>query len=452
MKPSPARMAALEVVTRVRERDAYAHETLDAVLRDRALESREAALATRIAYGTIATRGTLDEALLRYVSDPTGLEPRVSDALAIAAYQLLFMRVPPHAAVSEGVELVRAHRKAAAGLANAVLRRLAADAADFPWGDPTTDVSALARQHGHPVWIAELWRAELGDEVAARVMEADNEPAPMFLAHVPTGRPLTEVIDLLRQCGARPKMCAVPGCIVVEDAAAARHSEVIAGRDVLVMDAGAQLAVHSLVEVAGNSVAEVGAGRGSKTLLAASLLESKGVSSRIVALDVHGFKLAELERSAKAMALSSIDTFVTDASETIREVGLEPASVDSVLVDAPCSGLGTLRRHPDRRWRAKPSEIESLATLGQLLLEQSSRLVRPGGFVVYSTCTVVRRENDGVIEGFLASEAGEGFVLDPLTTVVPAEWERFMQPEGWFRSLPESGGPDGHFVARVRRK
>lgn len=451
MTASAARTAALEVVTRVREREAYAHETLDSILTRIGLDSREAALATRIAYGTIATRGTLDEAVLRYVKDPSRLEPRVGDALALTAYQLLFMRIPAHAAVSEGVELVRAHRRSAAGLANAVLRRLAADAADFPWGDPDKDLSALARLYGHPLWLAELLDAELGRGVATQIMAADNEPAPLFLAHVPTARPLPEVIDILSRDGAAPTECPLPGCIVVQDASAARRSRVISDKDVLVMDAGAQFAVAAWRQVAGRTVVEVGAGRGSKSLLAASQLRFGGASPRISAVDLHDFKLEALQEAAAQMGLDGIETIAVDASAGGLQTVIEELSADSVLVDAPCSGLGTLRRHPDRRWRANPSEIDVLADLGGRLLAESSRLVSRGGFMVYSTCTLARRENEDVIEGFLASDAGAGFALDSLASLVPPQWERFIQAEGWFRSLPEPGGPDGHFVARIKR-
>jgi len=122
-----------------------------------------------------------------------------------------------------------------------------------------------------------------------------------------------------------------------------------------------------------------------------------------------------------------------------------------VLIDAPCSGLGTLRRHPDRIWRAKPEEIESLAALGAALLERCTRLVKPGGFVVYSTCTVARRENEDVIEAFLASAGGRGFELASLADEVPLEWKGFVTENGCFRSHPRTGGPDGHFVARLTR-
>jgi 16S rRNA (cytosine967-C5)-methyltransferase len=129
----------------------------------------------------------------------------------------------------------------------------------------------------------------------------------------------------------------------------------------------------------------------------------------------------------------------------------EPGSVDAVLVDAPCSGLGTLRRRPDRRWRASEAELPALAALGSKLLATAADLVKPGGFVVYSTCTVSRVENVDVLEGFLATESGSRFTIDSLAKETPDEWRGFLGPQGWLQSIPREDGPDGHFVARLKR-
>jgi len=448
---SKARRLAVKVVTRVREREAYAHETLDAVLSAAKPDQRDAAFATRLAYGTVACRGTLDEAIARFVSAPASLEPLVADALAVSAYEILFARTPARAAVSEGVELVRAVQPRAAGLANAVLRRLAEAADAFPWGDVSTDTSALARSLGHPAWLAELWVGELGRETATRVMQADNEPAPLYLAHMPFAGPLDVAIDRLAQDGAEPAVCELPGCVTAGIASAAIRSEALRQRLFIVADAGAQYAAYVMAPLPGTSIVEIGAGRGTKTLIMAGIAREAGGEVSITAIDTHRFKLDALTQAAQALGVAGITTAVADATEPRDETLPGPQSADSVLVDAPCSGLGTLRRHPDRRWRARPQEIEALAALGARLLESAAALVKPGGFVVYSTCTIARRENAQVVEAFLASEAGRGFGVVPLDAQTPASWTRFVTPEGFFQSLPESGGMDGHFVARLER-
>ena len=449
MKASRARSLARQVVSRVRERDAYAHETLDAMLKRSELEPRDTAFATRLAYGTISARGTLDEIVAARLTPGTNLQPVVKDCLAVSAYEILFLSTPKRAAVNEGVELVRAVQERAAGLANAVLRRIAESAADFPWGDPSTDIVALARLHAHPLWLAQSWVDEYGHDVAASMMAANNEPAPLFLA---TPVDAASITAALQDEGVVVAPCALPGCLVAEDPSAAIKSTTVADRRAFVMDAGAQFAVHAVPLAPDSDVIEVGAGRGSKTLLIAARAAAAGLKVSVLAVDTHSHKLDTLRSDAARLGLNGITTLVADATKPDQNTWPAPGGADVVLVDAPCSGLGTLRRHPDRRWRAIPAEIESLAALGTRLLQSAVSLVKPGGFVVYSTCTVARRENHDVVASFLASEVGSDFTTDPLNDTVPGEWSHFITPEGWFQAIPAAGGPDGHFVARLRRR
>lgn len=451
MTAAPARLVALEAVTRVREKSSYAHETLAALFDRRSLSPRDVALATRLTYGTIACRGTLDASISRYLSQPGRLEPRVADALALSAYELLFARTPARAVVSEGVELVKSVQPKASGLANAVLRRLSEAASGFPWGDPSTDASALARSTGHPQWLADLWIEELGFESAAAIMAANNEPAPLFLAHVPFEVGYDVVMDILARDGAEPSGCVPEGCILSGAPSAAVKSSALARGLVVVADASAQFAASVAAANRPSVIVEIGAGRGTKSLIMAGQAHVAGANVRITAVDSHAFKLKALTDAANKVGAKSIETVVADATKADSPCLPPPGTADAVLVDAPCSGLGTLRRHPDRRWRALYEEIAILADLGSQLLNTAAILVKPGGFVVYSTCTIARRENADVIEGFLASDAGRGFTIDSLAPVTPAQWSRFVTSEGYFQSLPEPGGPDGHFVARLKR-
>lgn len=455
MSASRARRTALLVVSRVRERNAYAHEILDAVLRQQSdLDSRDAALATRLSYGVISTRGTLDEAVDRCTERPTRLEPRVRDALAISAWELLFGGAEPHIAVHEGVELVRGIRSQAAGLANAVLRRLAASAAEFPWGDPVADDAALARQFGHPLWMTRQLIADLGRTVAAEMLEADNSPAPLYLAHLPFKRSLDASMALLTARGADPIPGPVSGSIEARcpSSVAAEGAEVLAD-DALVCDAAAQFAVRALGARPGMRLAEIGAGRGTKSILAQADAFRAGGLAELWAIDSHAFKVEILARTVARFGLSDhVHPVLADASRLSEAKDVPaPGTIEAVLVDAPCSGLGTLRRHPDKRWRISPDDVETLALLGSSLLSEAARLVSPGGFVVYSTCTLTRRENADVIRGLLASEIGSRFIVDSLANEVPDAWQGFVSEEGFFQSVPRLGGPDGHFVARLRR-
>ena len=451
MNVSPARHTARTVLSQVRERDAYGHEVLSAALRSAKLEAPDAAFATRLVYGVLQTAGTLDEALARYIAQ-RHIEPRVRDSLRLAAYELLFQRTEPRAAVHQGVELVRAVRPQAAGLANAVLRRLATDADSFPWGDPDSDDGALARLYGHPRWLADLWIRELGRVDAARVMAADNEPAPLFLAANPFAGSAEDAWSALQADGAEPEHCVPSGCIVSREAGAAVRGDALASGIVIAVDAAAQLVAQLVHPVSQQAIVEIGAGRGTKTLLLQALATASGGPANILAVDVHAFKSRLLEERLAHLGVPGVSTLTADATALDGVLGApDPGSVDAVLVDAPCSGLGTLRRHPEKRWRVSEGDIGSVARLGASLLQAASHLVRVGGFVVYSTCTLANAENSDVIDAFLASEEGQGFSPDPLGQDVPAEWRHWLVGDSVFRSLPTSGGPDGHFAVRLRR-
>ena len=342
MSATHARTLALEVVSRVRARDAYAHETLDAVLRKSHAVHRDAAFATRLAYGTIACRGTLDEAVSRFVAKTASLEPTVADALALSAYELLFARTPPHVAVSEGVELVRSVQPRAAGFANAVLRRLADATPGFPWGDPATDDEALARSVGHPLWLTRMWVEELGRDVASGVMHANNEPAPLFLAHLPFTASFEETFASLVRDGVDPAPLHCP------DASwPVCHRRLSGAVPCGSITLWSWTREHSwrhgpCVRSMRDHIVEIGSGRGSKTFIMAGLALAAGHDTRITAIDNHDFKLTALDDTARSIGLGTVSALRVDATSTGLETLVGPPAVDRVLVDAPCSGLGTL--------------------------------------------------------------------------------------------------------------
>jgi 16S rRNA (cytosine967-C5)-methyltransferase len=435
----------------VRESSSYGHEVLSAALQRATLSADDASFATRLAYGALQTEGTLDEAIDRHTGGKR-LEPRVRDALRVATYEILFLHTEDRASVHQGVELVKTVRPQASGLANAILRRVAEDAPSFPWGDPDEDDAALARRHAHPRWLADMWISELGRETAAAVMAANNEPAPLFVAVNPFLSTAAEAHATLESDGADPRPCALAGCILAGDPAAAVHGRALAEGPVFVADAAAQLVASLVSARPGQTIVEVGAGRGTKTVLIQAAAVAAGGPARLFTVDLHEFKTRLLQERLASYGVPGVTALTGDATDLATVEGM-PAqqSADAVLIDAPCSGLGTLRRHPEKRWRITQAEIRELSTLGAALLAEASRLVRPGGFVVYSTCTLANAENDGVVSAFLASEQGREFSLGSLRQDVPVEWARFITHEGYFRSVPEPGGPDGHFAARLVR-
>ncbi|MCL2654550.1 MAG: hypothetical protein FWD65_02485 [Coriobacteriia bacterium] len=457
MALSEARLAARETLTRVRERSAYAHESLDRVLsRHPSLSDCDSALATRLAYGAIACYGTLEEVVDRRLRNPRKTDPLLRDSLLLSTYELLFTDTPLYATVSEGVLLAKALRTRYASPTNAILRRIGRERELFPWGDPKADVEAHARLRGHPVWLAQLLRERFGYEQADLIMQTNNEAAPTYLAVMEPVLSASEALSTLTRIGAGPQALELPGALLAAEPAKIRGLSGLHARRLLVMDYCAQLAVHLADLRPGQRFIEVGAGRGSKTLLAATRARMRGGSARLVAIDLHAFKTEIITQDAAYLGYDEITALPADATAPLAPVlqgtGLSTRA-DVVLLDAPCSGLGTLRRHPDRRWRTGPADIAALAQQNIELLNQSAPLVDRRGTLIYSTCTMTAEENFDVLEKFLHAEAGRGFSIAALAPEeVPRSLRSFIDQRGCFQSFPQPEGPDGHFIARLRRR
>ena len=446
MSVAPARRLVLRVLARTRKDAAFSGAVLSGELVSANLSAGDAALATHLTYGVVASAGILDEAIDRYSARE--LEPRVRDALRLGAYELLFGRAPVYAVVDQTVEAVRAVRPQAAGLANAVMRKLAGTAAEFPWGDPAEDRAALARATAHPRWIVDLFLEELGEERGRAALFSALEPAPTYIRLDPF---MAGTADALEALSAASPQCAQPDpdCRLLEiPSAAFRGGAAAVGW--FAMDAAAQIAPLACAPSAGMRIADVGAGRGNKTICLQSLAVRTGGPAAIVAVEIHAGKAEALGRRLQNSHVPSVEVVAADACDLASVFGRD--AFDAVLVDAPCSGLGTLRRYPEKRWRLSENDIRRLNERQRALVASAAGVVRPGGRVVYSTCSVAAEENAGIVQSFLDLPEGRRFALEPLRGIVPAEWQEFVTADGCFQSWPTVGGPDGHFVAVLRRE
>jgi 16S rRNA (cytosine967-C5)-methyltransferase len=430
----------------VRRETAFSGAVVAAELGRARLRPDDAALATRLAYGTLAAEGVLDGVIDRFAKG--ALEPRVRDSLRLGAYELLFSRVPVYAVVDQTVGAVRQVRPQAASLANAVMRRIAEVAPEFPFGDPATDLDALARATGHPRWIADVAFASLGDAAARDMLAAGLEPAPTYVRLDPFAESPAVALAALAAAGAGPEpsppdpdcyLLARPGAVVGEGL----------GAGAFAMDAAAQIAPAAVAPAPGEHVADVGAGRGNKTVCLQSLAVRAGGSAAITALENHAGKVERLRARLDASGVPGVVTLVCDALDLADTPGY--GSFDAVLLDTPCTGLGTLRRYPEKRWRLHPDDLTRMAELQSALLASVATAVRPGGRVVYSTCSIAAAENGDVLHGFLQGPGAGTFALERLDGMVPQEWKRYVDPSGCFQSWPITGGPDGHYVARLCR-
>ena len=409
---SPARRAAFAVVRRVFEDGAYADRALRSV--SEGLDGRDRALARRLAYGTVQRCRTLDDAIEAIGRRPVRkLDPPVRAALRLGAYQLAFLDgVPRYAAVNESVELVRGARlQRAVPFANAVLRRLADGARAHCEALPEMTPREAALRHSYPDWIAETWWRELGADEARVLMAAQNEEAET-------------AVRLVRGSIEGREDAVVPGAWVVDRVDEGAVDE---GR-VWPQSRGSQLVGHAVGSREGERTLDLCAAPGGKATM---------LAGEVVAVEVDEARAAQLEGNARRLGAAGVRVVRADG----RSLPPELEGFDRALVDAPCSGLGVLASRPDLRWRAEP-----LPELQAELLRAAIARVRPGGTVVYSTCTINAPENEEVVDGVLA----EGRV--ELAATLGHEWPAFRhrsRPE-LLQTLPHVHGTSGFFVARLR--
>lgn len=452
---SASRKAALTTLCIARERDAYVRELVNSKAGKAAvakLSPEDRALATRLALGVVATRGTLDEAVDRYASKPEKIAPAVRDALRIAAYEILFLQKSPHAAVSQGVELVKSVAKNAGGLANAILRRVAEGADVFM-------AESDAHRFGLPAWLYDRVCEELGTEEGQAFGASCLEPAPVYVANVPMWVSDKRAQKAFGEAGMAVEPCgAVPGAWRAENPSAVGGCALVDECQAVVADYGAQLVAYVGAPEPGDRVLEVGSGRGTKTILLASQAHRRHGAARIWALDVHTYKAAVAsERLAKARVEGVCQ--VTGDARDLGSLAILPPLFEHVLIDAPCSGTGTLRRHPEIAWNLTPEDVTSCAALQLEILRGVAPRVAPGGMLTYATCSVLREEDEAVVQAFLESPEGADFEVVRAPDAVPAgdgaaidEMADRSTPEGYVRTLPAPGACDGHFCASLRRK
>jgi 16S rRNA (cytosine967-C5)-methyltransferase len=431
--------------------DAYANLVLSEILRDMRLHGRDAAFATELTYGTLRALGTLD----LIIADAAGrevarIDPPARDALRLGAYQLLFTRVPSHAAVNQTVDLVRSVAPAASGFANAVMRGISETTLDA-WltklapayaDDPVGNLSVL---HNHPQWIVRAFSEALGGDLedTARLLMEDNHPAPVHLCARP-GR--ADAVELADEVGGTPGAFS-PYAVYLNGGSPGELAAIRDGR-AHVQDEGSQLVAAALLaaEVEGpdRRWLDLCAGPGGKAGLLGSIAALRGAEVTAVEVSDHRARLVE-----QATAGLPVTVLPMDGRTVGRDPDLPEDSFDRVLVDAPCTGLGSLRRRPESRWRRTPADLPPLTRLQRELLVAALRAVRPGGVVAYVTCSPHMVETQvTVTEGARRSGVDVDFV-DARPLLPPGMPGLGSGPT--VQLWPHRHGTDAMFLAVLRR-
>ncbi|MDB4898156.1 MAG: hypothetical protein JWN15_4418 [Firmicutes bacterium] len=449
--PQSAREVALRALRDVDVKESYANLALDAHLTRSKLEPRDRGLATELVYGVTRRRATVDWLIGQVAARPLAqIDPWIRNDLRLAAYQILYMdRIPKSAAVDEAVELARRYgHEGVAKFVNGVLRNVIRKLPTLDWPNPERDgAKALAILHSHPEWLVKAWTEGFGPEEAVRLMEASNRIPPLTIRVNTLKVSREELAEALAAEGVKTEPTThSPYGLIIHDLTSASYLDRLKAMKnglMTVQDESSMLVAAVVDPQPGQTVIDVAAAPGGKTTHMAELMANQG---QVIAMDIHAHRIDLITENAKRLGTSIIEGVCADA----RQVGrLMPGRADAILCDVPCSGLGTLARRPDARWRKQPGDIDELVPIQQAILESAAEALKPGGTLVYSTCTIQPRENQELVAAFVANHPE--FRFDDIRPYLPPGLAA-AAGDGWVQLLPHIHGTDGFFIARLKKQ
>ena len=434
-----AREAAARALFAIEENGAWSAQ---AVQREAAeMDKRDAALATALVGGVLQHKAMCDFYLSHFSSVRLKkLQPRILTLLRLAVYQIVWMdRIPDSAAVNETIRLAKSlcHAgKRTTGYLNGVLRAVARSRDNLPRPDCATKEEFYSLFYSNPRWMTALLIAQFGERETKKLLEANNQPAPTVL-RVNTLRADADSIlrELTEQGVQAERHPSIPNCLVVKGTGSIASLPCFADGRVTVQDGASQMSVYALDPMPDSTVIDCCAAPGGKSFFLSERMKNTGT---VYSCDIFPHKLTKIREGAQRLGCTNVTAFLQDASQ-FRPEWEEMA--DYVLCDVPCSGLGIIRKKPEIRYK-DPAELEGLPEIQREILDNCARYVRPGGTLVYSTCTVLERENQDVVHAFLASHPDfrlSRFSLPVCDTAV----------EGEITLLPHVHGTDGFFVAKL---
>lgn len=450
MSPNPRRIA-LDLLIAIETKGAYSNLALQELPRD--LDPRDRALVVSLVQGVTRMRRMLDAVLARLLAKTPldSLTPPIRNILRMGAYQLLCTEIPAHAALNEAVKLARRFgHEGVSRLTNGVLRNLQRQVESIE-GDPLSQllslsesdpIAALGIRHSLPDWIIRRWEAQVGLGEAENLARSANQPLPLTLRvnRLKTSR--EAFLARLAERGIAAEASPVdPDGVRLPEAVPLGRIPGYNEGDWYVQGEAAMLVSRIVDPRPGETVLDLGAAPGGKTTHLAALMGNQG---RVLAIDPHAGRLGVLAENATRLGVTIVEPRVQDGTEPVGE------RVDRALLDAPCSGFGVMYRKADLRWRATPEEVDALPALQRRILEAAAQDVKPGGVLVYATCTVNRAENQEVIRGFLRDHPE--YAPSDLRSWLPEAWREDAEEGGsMIQLLPHRHGVEGFFVARLER-
>lgn len=430
------RDTVLELLMRIEIGGAFA----DRVLASRDLDRhdpRDRAFIREIVYGVMRWKLRLDRIICSYYTKSAeNLSPLVHMILRIGLYQMMFMSVPAHAAVHESVEMAAsAQGSGAGGLVNALLRRFQREGEPDM---PSDEIARLSAEHSFPEWIVRGWAASFGTDETKNILRAGNERHPVYVYANPLMGTVSDLTGRLQDLGFCGEPVGwMPGYIAIREAEGFFSSDIFKEGYCIAQDPAAGIAARLLDPLPGMRVIDLCAAPGGKTVNIAAMMGDMGT---VVALDLHSGRSGLVQGTASKLGLKSVRTIVGDAKT------FEPPDCllfDRVLLDAPCSGTAVFSKRPDMKWKRKEDDIGRLSRAQAAMIDNAGRLVKPGGILVYSTCTLEYEENDAVVRGFLQR-------FPDYATVRESSFDEFRTDHGYLL-LPHRAGGTGAYAAKLKR-
>ncbi len=449
--PKPnAREIALMVLKEVDGEGAYSNIALNRLLEKHRPGKLDRAFATELVYGTLRNLNTLDWLLGHFLKQPMKKQTSwLRSILRLGAYQIVFMdRVPDSAAVNESANLAGRYAHAGAvNFVNGVLRNLARGYKNIAYPDYESDpVAHIALRYAHPPWLVQRWLRDYGPDDTIALCRADNAPAPNTIRTNTLKITREDLAERLAAEGVDSRATAfAPEGLYIEGFMSLHGFKPFEEGLFQVQDESSMLVGHALSPAPGSFVLDATSAPGGKATHLAQLMGDRGT---VMAADIHPHKLDLIEDNCRRLGISCVHAFLADARDFSGELA---GKADYVLVDAPCSGLGVLRRRPDSRWRRTPEQIPEILELQRRILNSAASCLKPGGVLVYSTCTLAAEENLAQVKHFI--EDNTFFVMEDLTPYLPQALglEQTMT-NGYLQLLPHKHGTDGFFIARMRKK